>query len=292
MFRAHLVQSDIVWEDRPANYALIERMLADARPDPGDLVLLPELFDTGFSFSLPKTADHDGQTLAAIRRLARHFRVYLQGSRTVIGPDGRGRNRCSVADPAGTLICEYDKVHPFSFGRETEFFSGGSDVRVYDWAPSATAADSAAPGSSGGGDAARVCPAICYDLRFPELFRLGMRLGAEVLALGANWPAARAIHRRALSIARAIENQAYMLCVNRAGRDPHLEYAGGSLVVDPKGQVVAELGPEAGVLSVPLDLTALRAWRRDFPACRDARLIAPPMPASDPAHNPPRGPRG
>lgn len=263
MLRAHLVQSDIVWEGRRANFDLIERMLAEAAGSihAGDLVVLPELFDTGFSFNLPVTADRDGATLGFIRSLARKLRVTVQGSRTVIGPDGRGRNRCSVADPSGVLVCEYDKIHPFSFGRETEFFSGGEGVRVF-------AIEAGSPA-----DATVVCPAICYDLRFPELFRHGMRLGAEVFALGANWPAPRKLHRRALGVARAIENQAYMLCVNRAGRDPHLDYAGGSYAVDPKGEVIGELGEAPGVLSVPLDLPGLRNWRRDFPACRDARLI-------------------
>ncbi len=263
MPRAHLLQSDIRWEDRPANYRLVDDML-DAHAAalaPGDLLVLPEMFDTGFSFNLARTADTDGSTLAFLRDLARRRRLFVQGARTAIGPDGRGRNRCPVFDPAGVLLCEYDKVHPFSYGRETEFFSGGEHVRVYTW-----------DGSPHWPGHTVVCPSICYDLRFPELYRQGLALGAEVLALGANWPASRAHHRRSLGIARAIENQAYLLCVNRAGQDPHLTYSGGTFAVDPKGQLLAELGPEPGVLSVEIDLPALRAWRKDFPAWRDRRL--------------------
>lgn len=263
---AHLVQLDIAWEDKAANYARVRSLLDRARINPGDLVVLPEMFDTGFSFNLPKTNDADGQTLRFLVDLARQTRATVHGSRTVIGPDGRGRNRASVVGPAGEVLCEYDKVHPFTYGRESEFFSGGDAVRTYTWTRGP--ADSVAPG-----ERTTVCPAVCYDLRFPELFRRGLQMGAEVFALGANWPAPRAPHRRALAVARAIENQAFMLCVNRAGRDPHLVYAGASLAVGPRGDVLAEAGEDECVLSVEIDLAALRAWRAEFPAWRDHRLL-------------------
>lgn len=257
--RAHLVQLDSAWEDREANYKAVRRLLGGAGLRRGDLVVLPEMFDTGFSFNISKTADTDGRTLEFIRDCAKAHGIFLQGARTVIGPDSRGRNRATIAAPTGEVIAEYDKVHPFSFGREAEFFSGGEGVATYGW--------------SSDGATTTVCPAICYDLRFPELFRIGMLRGAEVFAIGANWPAPRKHHREALGIARAIENQAYVLAVNRAGRDPHLEYQGDSFVVDPRGAVIARLGSEEGALSVDLDIEALRAWRREFPATRDIRLF-------------------
>jgi omega-amidase len=259
IMRAHLVQSDIAWEDKQENYRRVAAMLDDARPAPGDLVVLPEMFDTGFSFRLEITADRDSATLHFLQSLAKKHQITLQGARSVIGPDGKGRNRASVIGYDGTTLGEYDKIHPFSFGRETEFFSGGDQVLVYPW--------------RSGGHETTVCPAICYDLRFPELFRRGMKAGAEVLALGANWPAPRALHRTSLAQARAIENQAYMLCVNRAGADPHLTYAGASVAFGPKGEVLGQLGEEPEVLSVEIDLAALRDWRSKFPATRDVKLI-------------------
>jgi predicted amidohydrolase len=119
-----------------------------------------------------------------------------------------------------------------------------------------------------------VCPAICYDLRFPELFRLGLLKGAEVYALGANWPDARQAHWRALLIARAIENQAFVLGVNRTGRDPHLNYAGGSIAVGPQGEVLGELAAEEAVLSVEIAPREVHAWREKFPAWKDGKLLA------------------
>lgn len=274
--RAHLVQLDIAWEDRPANYQKTTALLRSVRVKPGDLVVLPEMFDTGFSFDLPKTNDADGRTLRYLQELSRELAATVQGARTVIGPDGRGRNRATVCGPTGQVLVEYDKVHPFSYGRESEFFSGGDRVVTYTWTPSAAAsvaAQSNLETPDNGEDVTTVCPAICYDLRFPELFRRGMRAGAEVFAVGANWPVTRAAHRRTLTIARAIENQAFVLGVNRAGSDPHLDYRGGSLAVGPMGDILGELGEDEGVLSVEIDLSVLRGWRAKFPAWKDHRLI-------------------
>lgn len=259
---AHLVQPDIAWEDHEENYARTRRLLAAADIRPGDLVLLTEMFDTGFSVEFEKTADVDARTLGFLRTLASELRVTLQGSRTVIGPDGRGRNRFSILGPDGALLAEYDKVHPFSLGRTTEAerFTSGGEVVTYAWTH--------APDHS-----VVVCPAICYDLRFPELFRIGMLKGAELFALGANWPTSRQAHRRALDIARAIENQAFVLDVNRTGNDPALAYSGGTIAIGPRGDILGELGDAPGVLSVGIDIKDARDWRRTFPATRDHRLI-------------------
>jgi predicted amidohydrolase len=270
------VQLDIVWEDRDANHSRTTALLRSSGVEAGDLVVLPEMFDTGFSFDLPRTNDADGRTLRYLQELSRELGATVQGARTVIGPEGRGRNRATITGPSGGVLVEYDKVHPFSYGRESEFFSGGDQVVTYAWTHSPrppVGSSTVEISPDNGEDVARVCPAICYDLRFPELFRHGLLAGAEIFAVGANWPVARASHRRALTIARAIENQAYVLGVNRAGADPHLEYRGGSLAVGPMGDILGELGDGEGVLSVEIDMAALRAWRAKFPAWKDHRLI-------------------
>jgi omega-amidase len=258
--RAHLVQIDMAWESPVENFETVEALLATADIAPHDLILLPEMFATGFSLRTEATADKDGHTLDFLARLARSRRCYVQGGRTV-HPDGaaRAHNRMSIVGPDGALAREYSKIHPFSFGREPERFEGGGEVVTWDWL-----------GPDGQG--LRVCPSVCYDLRFPELYRIGALLGAEVFALGACWPAARREHWRALAIARAIENQAIVLAANRTGDDPHLSYAGGTIAVDAKGAVLGELGPEPGVLSVEADPQPLREWREAFPALRDVRL--------------------
>ena len=259
LMRAHLVQLDIAWEDRRANFDRVEGLLSGASCRHGDLVVLPEMFDSGFSFNIPRTADEKGETLAYLKELAQKLGVTVHGARTVRKAGAKhAENRATVVGARGDVLADYAKVHPFSYGKEQEHFEGGGEVVVYRW--------------EGEGGALTVCPAVCYDLRFPELFRQGLMKGAEVYAVGANWPEARAHHWRALLIARAIENQAFALGVNRVGRDPNLAYAGGSVAVGPRGDVLGELGAEEGVLSVEIDPREVRAWREKFPAWRDAKV--------------------
>lgn len=260
---AHLLQLDIAWHDRRANFEKVERLLAKAGPGAGDLAVLPEMFDTGFSMEPAVTSDTAGETLEFLKATARARGIYLHGGRTILEPGrGKAHNRATIISPKGELILEYTKVHPFTFGREPEFFEGGDAVATYQW------------GQSGGmGDALTVGAAICYDLRFPELFRIALGKGAQAFALGANWPAARQHHWRSLLIARAIENQAFVLGVNRTGNDPKLAYAGGSIVVGPKGEILGELGAGEEVLSVRIDPAEVHEWRETFPAWKDARLL-------------------
>lgn len=235
---------------------------------PGDLVLLPEMFDSGFSLNTGTTAD-DGTTQAWLARLADDLGAVVMGGRTVAGCAnggcGKATNHATVFAPGSDggeprLLCDYAKLHPFTYGRESEKFVGGRHVETFLW--------------ESGGEALTVCPTICYDLRFPELYRIGLEKGAEVFTCIANFPAARQGHWRALAIARAIENQAFMLAVNRRGKDPHLPYAGGTIALDARGEIIGELGDEEAVLTVELDVPAFRAWREEFPAWRDGRLMA------------------
>jgi len=251
--RAHLLQLDLAWEDPAENRRRAERALEGAAVEPGDLVALPEMYATGFSLNVETTADDDGENAAFLGRLARERGATVVGGVTARGTE-KARNRLLVFGPGGEELARYDKIHPFSFGREHERFEGGDAVVTFDW------------------NGLTVCPAVCYDLRFPELFRAGLEAGAEAFVVIANWPAARKAHWRALALARAIENQAFVLAVNRTGDDPHLPYEGGSLAAGPEGEVLGELGAEPGVLSVAVDPGGLRAWRERFPAWRDCRM--------------------
>lgn len=262
--RAHLIQLDIAWEAPSTNRERVSRLLEQARPGPGDLVVLPEMFDTGFSFRLGATVDHEGETLAFLTQLARRWGVTVHGSRTVSGESGRGRNVSSVVGPDGSLLCEYNKQRPFELGpvgaRECDCFEAGTSPGLYTWVR---------PGAPESERSVRVGCLICYDLRFPELFRAALARGAEVFVVPANWPRTRVEHWRALLIARAIENQAYVLGVNRVGRDPSLDYPGVSLAIDPTGRVLAEGDDREGVLSVEIARGPLDDWRARFPAWKN-----------------------
>jgi predicted amidohydrolase len=258
--RLHLVQLDIRWEDAAANHRRVAELLDQTELAAGDLVLLPEMFDTGFSFNTSATIDR-GQTLAFLMLQATTRHIYIHGHRTATSPDNSSaRNRATAIAPDGTILTEYDKIHLFSIGGETQRLSAGTHTTTYDIAH--------------GGDLFRVFPAICYDLRFPEPFR-GPRIGAlDLIAMGACWPAKRAAHFRALSIARAVENQCFMAFCNRTGNDPppaNTPYQGGSIVIDPQGNVLSEADEREQVLSVEVDLRQARAWRDQFPAWRDAK---------------------
>lgn len=253
--RVHLIQLDIQWEQPEANRARARELVQRAAPDRGDLVLLPEMFDTGFSFNIDRTADRHGSSQRFILDLARETGCTIIAGITVIEPEGRARNRALIAGPAGDPLAHYDKQRLFPLGSpsEADRLSPGDSTAVFPW----------------GG--LLVCPLICYDLRFPELFAAGLRAGAQAFALIANWPVDRAAHWRALAIARAIECQAFVFAVNRVGRDPALRYAGGSLVLDPLGTVLAEGDDDEGSVSGPIDPEALEAWRARFPAWKSRK---------------------
>ncbi|MDZ4754022.1 MAG: nitrilase-related carbon-nitrogen hydrolase [Phycisphaerae bacterium] len=251
------VQTDIVWHDPAANRAVFERMLDDARLDgrldgrlgEGALVVLPELGDVGFTVALDEVTPSDAPAWAARTAKARGLAIAVGYPRRA--DDGLGRNECAIARPDGSLSPAYAKVHPFGFGRETEAYRGGERIVLTTIGPFT------------------VCPLVCYDLRFPELWRLATLAGAELFVIGASWPVARQQHWRALLIARAIENQAYVVACNRVGSDPSLRYGGGSIVIGPTGEVLAEAADEPTLITAECDHEALLAWRRKFPALRD-----------------------
>jgi omega-amidase len=254
---AHLVQLDIAWEDKPTNHNRVRALVENTQTAPGDLIVLPELFDVGFTLDTNVARDDNGSTLAFIQNLADDTECIVHGSRAIqsTNPTHAYNNATICAPKAAPPICEYHKAHPFSYGRESESYIGGDALTHYDW------------------NELQVCPAVCYDLRFPELFRLGAKNGAQAFVLGANWPSHRQHHWRTLSIARAIENQAFFFAVNRCGDDPHLPYAGGTIAIDPKGEILGELGDEEGVLSIKVDPSICTRWRETFPALSDIKLI-------------------
>ncbi len=257
------VQYDIAWHDKPANFAKVRSLLASAGGcEPGGLIVLPEMFSTGFSMDLQATGE--GKPRPAenfLTELARHHRCHVLGGVVNIGADGLGRNEALMLGPAGQEIMRYAKMHPFSHAGEMRHFRPGDTPVVADL-----------PCSEPAGQGSARCSAfVCYDLRFPEVFRSATLAGAEVLVVIANWPASRCEHWRTLLAARAIENQAWVVGVNRVGSDPNASYSGRSAVVDPRGRVVAEAGDGEMVLQAEMDLAGLRQYRREFPALADVR---------------------
>lgn len=240
------VQLDTVWEDKAANHAALAAMLATDPPAPGTLVVLPEMWATGFSMNVAEITESGAETEAFLAGRAAEYRIGLLGGVVTTGADGRGRNEAVFFGTDGEEAARYTKIHPFSPGGETRHYGRGSDITLFEW------------------QGFTVAPFICYDLRFPEVFRRAARLGAEVFCVIANWPQARVDHWVTLLKARAIENQAYVVGVNRCGNDPALHYPGRSLIFGPRGEMLADGGTEEGTLSARLDREGLRAYRRNF----------------------------
>lgn len=248
-------QLDIVWENKKANYAKVRSLLEAAPPERGALLLLPEMFATGFSMNVQAIQEGiPSETEAFLATLAREHGVYVMGGVVSPGAQDRGRNESVVFNPQGRLLARYCKQHPFSLGGESQHYEAGKGGATFDWQGFTTA------------------PFICYDLRFPEIFRTAIRSGAQLLAVIANWPSKRAQHWVTLLQARAIENQAYVIGVNRCGHDPKLHYPGRSLVVDPLGEIIADAGEHESLMCADLDLEKVVQWRKDFPALRDAHF--------------------
>ena len=250
--RVYGVQIDIVWEDKAANHAKVRALLERANPQSRSLIVLPEMFSTGFSMNVAEIAEGEArETETFLSAIAAAYGVYLLGGVVTAGADGRGRNEAVLYGIDGGEIMRYSKIHPFSYGTETEHYGAGDQVLL-----------ARLPGMT-------LAPFVCYDLRFPEVFRIGARGGAQLYAVIANWPKPRQAHWLALLKARAIENQAYVIGVNRCGRDPKLAYSGRSQILNPHGEVMADAGEDEGVITVDLNLDALTTYRQEFPALAD-----------------------
>ncbi|MEY2407386.1 MAG: omega-amidase [Verrucomicrobiota bacterium] len=250
--KIYCCQLDIVWEDKPANFARARSLLAAAKPDRGSLVLLPELFATGFSMNVAALAETPGgETEQFLAGVARELNVFVLGGVLGAGAGGKGRNLSVVFSPEGREVARYLKRQPFTPGGETAAYEAGSETVLFSWGQF------------------MVAPFICYDLRFPEHFREATRRGAQLITVISSWPVARISHWTALLRARAIENQAYVAGVNRCGSDPHLVYNGRSLIVSPKGEVLVEAGDGEMVISADVDPAALLVYRKEFPFLAD-----------------------
>jgi predicted amidohydrolase len=264
----------VAYDDHEPVAARVSRVADLVREQAGhDLVVLPELWAPGgFSYrTWPERAEPlDGPTVLAMRAAARDAGVVLHaGSIIEVGPDpadalagGEARwNTSLLIGPDGEPLATYRKVHRFGFGEgEPALLAAGSDV----------VAPTVPLPASGGSTTLGL--ATCYDLRFPEMFRLLLDAGARVVVTVAAWPAARVAHWTLLGQARAVENQSYLVACNTAGTHAGHAMGGASQVVAPTGTVLATAGVDQQVLSVDLDLAVVDEWRARFPVLADRRF--------------------
>jgi len=247
------IQLDTVWEDPPQSFARAKPWIAAAAATGARLVVLPEMYACGFSMATERIAEPvDGPSTAFLREQARAHGVWVCGSvpeRAAGAP--RPHNTLVLAAPDGTLQ-RYRKIHPFTFAGEHEHYEAGRELVTVDV------------------EGVRCTLVVCYDLRFADEF-WGKAKDTDCYVVVANWPARRRHHWQTLLAARAIENQAYVIGVNRVGQSGELEYSGDSRVVDPWGEPIALAASIETMIVAEVDPAVVADARQRFPFLRDRR---------------------
>jgi len=252
LLKITLIQSNLAWEDPSANRSQFDKLFSKMATEKTqtDLLILPEMFSTGFSMSSDVLAETmEGDTVNWMKAQASRLETTICGS-LIIKENLQYFNRFIVTSPNGDLK-HYDKKHLFRMSSENDAYSAGQSKLVFKL------------------NGFRICPQICYDLRFPVWSR---NTGDyDLLLYVANWPEARRQHWINLLKARAIENQSYVIGVNRVGMDGNgISYSGDSQCYDFNGNCLVDGGIGAGIIHLTLKKSSQEAYRTDFPAWKDA----------------------
>lgn len=250
-----LAQIDIALGDPAANMATARTWVAEAARRGSDLILLPELWTTGYDLARAGelASPAAGGLVTEVAALAAEHQIWIAGSMLVLNEQGRAANTALLFDPQGQTAAVYRKVHLFGLMAEDSYLAPGEALTLVEtpW------------GSAGLG--------ICYDLRFPEFFRSYALAGANLILLPSEWPTARLAHWRTLLRARAIENQMYVVATNRVGEDRDNAFGGHSAIIDPAGEIVVEAGAAEVLLTATIDLDTVASVREHIPIFRDRR---------------------
>ena len=247
------IQMDIAWEQVDRNLGRAGELIERAADEGADLVVLPEMFATGFSMNAAELAEPPGGPIERFcAERARVHGIHLLGTKAT-RTTGRPLNTALLFGPGGDLLATQYKLHPFSLAGEHRHFDAGQDLVV-------TALDGM-----------QVATAICYDLRFPEQFRALAFRGATLILVPANWPVPRVGAWSHLLVSRAIENLCYVVGVNRVGSGAGLHYDGCSAIVDPMGAVLATAVGEEAVVMAEIDAGRVEQVRADLSFLPDAR---------------------
>jgi omega-amidase len=248
-----IVQFSPEWENKEENKSRIKSLLNNECRD--SVIIFPEMTLTGFTMKASDNAELlNGRSFLFFSGIAKEYNSYIAAG-IIEFHEERSFNTMICINPAGELQSAYRKIHPFSYSSENIHYAAGEQ-------PVTTDIQGIKTGLS-----------ICYDLRFPELYRMYAKERVEFIIDIANWPDTRIEHWRALLKARAIENQCYMAGVNRTGKDPKLNYPGYSSVFDPMGKEIVTLVEEEGILHAVIDGDYVKEVRAKLPFLNDMVLI-------------------
>lgn len=253
--RIALGQLDMVWENADASIDRAETLIKQAAKAAAECIIFPEMSFTGVTLNTAKVAENpkDSRTVQRMKELAKSYNLAI-GFGWAASPEGEEKlvtNRFTLLDKEGTVVGEYKKMHPFTYGGESDCYAKGNEIVTVPFL------------------GRKIALFICYDLRFPEIFQIAAR-EADVLLVIANWPQIRREHWQTLLRARAIETQSYVVGVNCVGMHDGCAYSGDSMAVDSIGNILGMLSGREGILVCDLDD---RAWslRHKFSTRADRR---------------------
>ena len=250
----HLIQKEIIWERPDENRDSLEKMFEELKPAAGDIIVLPEMYATGFSMNTLFSEDimqTNAPNTSFLMRKSSDFECCVIGG-IAIQNKNLFHNESVAAFPNGNLI-RYKKNNLFPLANENQTYTAGNELTTFEW-------NSWIIGMS-----------ICYDLRFPEIYRGLTAKGANLMVNIANWPIDRIDHWITLLKARAIENQSYIVGVNRTGTDPNSIYNGRSMIIDPMGGIILDAGEKQGIFSSTIDIEKISSWRNSFPVLNNIK---------------------
>ncbi len=252
-FTAGVVQFDVQPGRVETNMATLLGYLESLADQGADLAVLPEMFSC--SFDNDHLTRHAGKTkavMAQLCRFARDKKMVIAGSLPVLGDQGIF-NTMIFIDKDGTIKARYAKLHLFGLTGEDRYYQAGEEIGLAD----------SVLGPAG--------MMVCYDLRFPELARQLCLNGARMILISAQWPKSREHHWQMLAVARAIENQLFVICANRTGSENELVFPGRSMIIDPSGQILADAGSDEGIALAQIDMAQIEAVRKTIPCMTDRR---------------------
>ena len=246
-----LIQSKLYWENKEQNVAHFEQLI-NGIEEHTDLIILPEMFATGFTMNASTYAEKmNGKVIDWMKKTSSKKKASLCGS-LIIEDDNKYYNRFIFIEPNGN-IHHYDKRHLFRMGEENDHYSRGNGRIIIEQ------------------NGFKIFPVVCYDLRFPVWLRRTKEFDYDLMIVVANWPERRNLAWKNLLQARAIENQTYVAGVNRVGEDGSVMYhSGDTTLIDPKGEIICQTAHDAFVKTFTINKTMLDEWRGSFPVIEDA----------------------
>jgi omega-amidase len=246
---------DIAFGNPSENYQNAERLIEEAMKENPDIIVFPELWTTGYDLTRLDTIADKGavNTIDFLKKAAKKYQVHFVGGSVANQGEQGVKNTLLIINNKGHLVHSYSKLHLFKLMDEHLYLEAGEEKGLFEL------------------DNRLFGGVICYDIRFPEWIRAHTSKGAEALFVVAEWPAPRLSHWRSLLIARAIENQCFVIACNRSGHDPNNEFAGHSMIIDPWGDVIAEAGATEEILSAIIELDLVKDIRKQIPIFEDRR---------------------